>query len=90
MASTATQFQAGRSGNPRGRRPGLLMSTISHNLRKAAQMQLAGREAEIVGLAIERATGGDSACIAALVGLMTAVVEQPTKTPCNAPASNPQ
>ena len=90
MASSATQFKAGESGNPRGRKPGLLMNTISNNLRKSAQSQLAGRADEIVQLAVEKAAGGDSACIAAVLNLMTAVVEKPVKKPGNAPATNSQ
>jgi len=89
MASASTHFRTGRSGNPRGRRPGLLMSTISNNLKKAARAQLAGRADEIVQLAIEQAASGDSACIAAVVTLMAAVVE-PAKKPSKAPATNSQ
>lgn len=88
-SNLATRFKPGRTGNPRGRKPGLLMSTITHNLRKAAQTQLAGRADEIVQLAVEKAASGDSACIAAVVTLMAAVVE-PTKSPAKAPAKNSQ
>jgi len=90
MASSATQFRTGKSGNPRGRKPGLLMSTISSNLKTAARTQLAGRADEIVQLAVEKAVSGDSACIAAVVNLMAVVVEQPIKKPGNAPATNSQ
>lgn len=87
MSSIATRFKSGQSGNPRGRKPTLLMSTINHNLRKSAQAQLAGRADEIVQLAVEKAASGDSACIAAMLTLMSVLLEQPKK-PGNAPAKN--
>jgi hypothetical protein len=79
MSNIATRFKPGHVANQRGRKPGLLMTTISSNLKKAAQTQLAGRAGEIVQMCIERAVEGDGACIAAAVTLMAAVVEQPKK-----------
>ncbi|PMQ04242.1 hypothetical protein DyAD56_16260 [Dyella sp. AD56] len=89
MSNIATRFKPGYVANPRGRKRTLLMSTINHNLRKAAQTQLAGRADEIVQLAVEKAASGDSACIAAVLNLMMAVVE-PTKKPAVRPTSNSQ
>lgn len=72
------RFPAGRSANPAGR-----PRTVDR-LRKDVARELVQHGATLTRLAVQRALGGDAACLAACVSLIgTAVAEKPKRKPAD-------
>ncbi|MGA4191067.1 hypothetical protein ACI2UG_04375 [Ralstonia nicotianae] len=74
--NAGAKFPPGRSANPLGRPP-----TVAR-LRRDVARELVKHGATLTRLAVQRAIGGDAACLAACVSLLgSTVVEDLTRKP---------